>query len=369
MAARLGLLGPEGGAEGIDLAEGHGGGLVVELAGLRQVDLLLVEVVDLEQRGGSFAGGRREDGRVEQRESVGVEIVANGPDHLVANAQDGVLPPAAQPQVPVIHQEIDAVLFGRDRIRDRTPAPAGRSRGSPRPARSRPGARGSARILPVTMMEDSCVRSLIASNRALRQLALDGHALQDAGAVAQDGEGDLARSPQVIEPPGDDHGLASVLAGLVNRDPARRPRSGSSKALQFLEDPAHVLQRLGRPRILAQFQAAGVLIGARTQQFHRLAASRSSRPPTGRGTGESRSGPSLSWMCVDRMRSFMISKAAGTPSFMCAWPTSKHSTPGRGGSRSGTSSAAPRWRSGWGCSPGGPRRLAAARTRSAPRAR
>ena len=38
-------------------------------------------------------------------------------DDLVAHAQDGVLAPAAQPQVPVVHQEIDAVLFGRDRIR------------------------------------------------------------------------------------------------------------------------------------------------------------------------------------------------------------------------------------------------------------
>ena len=117
MPPGLRLLGPEGGAEGVDVAEGHGRGFVVELAGLRQVDLLVVEVVDLEQGGGALAGGGREDGRVEQRETVGVEVVADGADHLVADPQDGVLAPAAQPQVPVVHQEVDAVVLGRDGVR------------------------------------------------------------------------------------------------------------------------------------------------------------------------------------------------------------------------------------------------------------
>jgi hypothetical protein len=70
VAARLGFLGAEGGAEAVDLAERHGVGFVVELAGLRQIRLLVVEVVHFEQRGGAFAGGGREDRRIDQREAV-----------------------------------------------------------------------------------------------------------------------------------------------------------------------------------------------------------------------------------------------------------------------------------------------------------
>ena len=35
----------------------------------------------------------------------------------MAHADDGVLALAAQPQMPVVHQELDAVILGRDRIR------------------------------------------------------------------------------------------------------------------------------------------------------------------------------------------------------------------------------------------------------------
>ena len=70
VAAGLGFLGAEGGAEAVDLAEGHGVGFVVELAGLREVGFLVVEVVDFEKRRGAFAGGRREDGRIDEREAV-----------------------------------------------------------------------------------------------------------------------------------------------------------------------------------------------------------------------------------------------------------------------------------------------------------
>ena len=116
MAARLGFFGAEGGAEAVDLAERHGRGFVVELAGLRQVGLFVVEVIHFEKRGGAFAGRGGEDGRVDQGEAVGIEIVAHGLDDFVADADDGVLALAAQPEVAVIHQEIDAVLLGSDGV-------------------------------------------------------------------------------------------------------------------------------------------------------------------------------------------------------------------------------------------------------------
>src|ERR1017187_9053622 len=63
VTAGLGFLRAEGGAEAVDLAEGEGGGLNVELAGLGEVGGV-AEVVELEEGAGAFAGGGGEDGRV-----------------------------------------------------------------------------------------------------------------------------------------------------------------------------------------------------------------------------------------------------------------------------------------------------------------
>ena len=62
VAARLALLRAERRPEAVHALEGEDVGLVVQLAGLRQVRLLL-EVFHREQRGGAFGGGGREDGR------------------------------------------------------------------------------------------------------------------------------------------------------------------------------------------------------------------------------------------------------------------------------------------------------------------
>ena len=70
MAARLRFLGAESRAEAIHVSEGHSRGFVVELSGLSQVKLFLVEVIHLEKAGGALARGRREDWRVDQREAV-----------------------------------------------------------------------------------------------------------------------------------------------------------------------------------------------------------------------------------------------------------------------------------------------------------
>ena len=75
VAAGLGFLGAEGGAEAVDLAQGERGGFDVELAGLGEEGLGVAEVVELEERAGAFAGVGREDGRVGADEAVGVEVL------------------------------------------------------------------------------------------------------------------------------------------------------------------------------------------------------------------------------------------------------------------------------------------------------
>ena len=103
-------------AEAIDLAECHGIRFVVKLAGLRQIYFFIFEIIHFEKRRGPFASRRREDWRIHQHEAVRIEIIPNTLDHFVPHSYGRMLPPAAQPQVAMIHQKVDAVLFGRDRI-------------------------------------------------------------------------------------------------------------------------------------------------------------------------------------------------------------------------------------------------------------
>ena len=115
MAARLRLLGAEGGTEGVDFAESHRHGFAVELAALCQIGRL-AEVVDLEERAGAFDGVFGEDRRVHLDKPTLLKKSMDGHDDAVAHPHDGPLAAAAQPEVPVIHQKLDAVCFGRDRI-------------------------------------------------------------------------------------------------------------------------------------------------------------------------------------------------------------------------------------------------------------
>ena len=113
MAPRARFLGAEGRAEAVNLAEGGDVGLVVELAGLRE-EGRLAEVVNVEERGGLLAGGGRNDRRVHQQETLVIQPVAHGADNRGANSQNRPLAAGAHPQMAPVHQELNAVLLGRD---------------------------------------------------------------------------------------------------------------------------------------------------------------------------------------------------------------------------------------------------------------
>ena len=217
VAPRLGFLGAEGRSKAVDLAEGHGRGFVIELAGLRQVGLVVLEVVHLEQRGGSLARCRSENRGIHQGEAVRVEIVAHCFDYFVAHANDGVLALAAQPQVAVVHQKVGAMLLGRDRIRV-----AFRH------------ALHHFQVLQVHL--EAAGRALVGADLAsddnggflgqvldgleqfFRQGGLHGHALHQAVAVAKDRERDLSGAAQVVQPAGNLHAFAGVLGGFGDGD-------------------------------------------------------------------------------------------------------------------------------------------------------
>ena len=116
MAPGLGFFRPEGGAEAIDPAQGHGRGLQIELAALGEIGLAPVQVVGLEEAGGAFAGGGGEDGGVHQDEAPVMEKIPAGPADLVPDPEDGLLPGRPEPEVPAVHQEGHAVLLGGDGV-------------------------------------------------------------------------------------------------------------------------------------------------------------------------------------------------------------------------------------------------------------
>ena len=116
VAARLRFFGAKRGPERIDLAQRGGRGFHVELAGLREIGLLVVDVIHFEKRGGAFAGRGRENRRVGECVALRVHEIARGANRFGANAQDGRLARRANPQVALVEQEIDAVLFQLNRI-------------------------------------------------------------------------------------------------------------------------------------------------------------------------------------------------------------------------------------------------------------
>ena len=73
------------------------------------------EVLHRKQCARSLASRRRQDWRIGQRKALLVQEVARRLDNLRANPQDRRLPRCTDPQVPVLHQEVDTMLLQRDR--------------------------------------------------------------------------------------------------------------------------------------------------------------------------------------------------------------------------------------------------------------
>ena len=140
---------------------------------------------------------------------------ARGAHSFRANAQDRRLPRRANPQMPLVEQEIDAVLFELDRIRlgfrhALHDFDALTCNSYP------PGARGSAATFPVTMTLDSCVRPL-RGVECVGLLLQRNDALDDARAVAKNREEQLARFAQIVEPSAKGDFLPHMLADMFDR--------------------------------------------------------------------------------------------------------------------------------------------------------
>ena len=200
------FLGAERRTEDIYLAEGHGAGFPVQLAGLREIRLPQVEIVGLEERGRPLTGGGGENRCVEENESSRIEEFPDRPDHLVAYPQYRVCPAGAEPEVTTVHQKIDAVLLGSDGIVVRNMYDLEVAHVHLKAARG-------ALLLP----DPSCQgeRSLLGQliepgKHVLGDAPLHHHPLEVAGAVAEDRETYLAARALVIQPALDRDGFSLV---------------------------------------------------------------------------------------------------------------------------------------------------------------
>ena len=209
VAAGLGFFRAEGGAEAVDLAEGERGALDVELAALGE-EGLVAEVVHREERRGAFARGGREDRRIGEDEAVVVEIVAGGLDDLRADAQDGGLARRANPEMAMLHQEIDAVLLGRDGIG----LLLGHALHHFDVLDIELVAAGGALVGADAAGDDDAglLGEVLCGLPDFRRDGGLGHdALHGARAIAKDGEEQLAGGAHVVEPAVQDDGLAFML--------------------------------------------------------------------------------------------------------------------------------------------------------------
>ena len=115
MSARLGFFSSKRGTEAVHLPKGRARRLDIQLPRLSQ-ECGLTEVVGLEQRARGFANGAGEDGRIDANKIPLVEVIVYGLLDLVTNAQTRALEAGPKPEMAVIQEELDPVLFGLDRV-------------------------------------------------------------------------------------------------------------------------------------------------------------------------------------------------------------------------------------------------------------
>ena len=81
---------------------------------MRQVGFLLIDVIDFEKSGGSFARGRSEHGRVGEGVTLAVHEFAGGAHRLRANAENRGLARRSNPEMTVVQEKVDAMFFQLD---------------------------------------------------------------------------------------------------------------------------------------------------------------------------------------------------------------------------------------------------------------
>src|SRR5437667_8781482 len=113
MPTRFGFLSSERRAKAINFTKGSRGRLVVKLAGLSEVGFL-IKVSNLKKRSSPLASRRSKNGCIDQGKSAIIKESANRPNDFMPHFQDRMLSGRANPEMAIVHQKFDTVLFGGD---------------------------------------------------------------------------------------------------------------------------------------------------------------------------------------------------------------------------------------------------------------
>ena len=159
----------------------------------------------------SHADGR-EDGRVGQDEAAIVEEVADRVDDLVPHAQDGLLARRPDPEVPAVHQVVDAVLLRRDRVVVRL---GDHREAGPGQLETALGPRVGAH--PAGDDDGGLLGEVVGPGKQLlADVGLRHHDLDEAGPVPDDEEMDLAARAAVVQPAPEGDVLAVELGDVLD---------------------------------------------------------------------------------------------------------------------------------------------------------
>ncbi len=152
-----------------------------------------------------------EDGGVGADEAVLVEVFGRGAHDFGADAEDGGLAGGADPEVAVLHEEVDAVLLGGDGVG----VGLGDALDDFDVFDVELEAAGGALVGADFAGDDEAgfLGQAFEGGEDFRGDGFDvGYALDRAGAVAEDGEDELAGFAGVVEPSAEGDGLVFVLA-------------------------------------------------------------------------------------------------------------------------------------------------------------
>ena len=193
----LGFFRPKGRSETIDLPQGQGRRLQIQLAALGQIGLAVAEIVRFKQGGGPFAGGGGKDRRIHQDKPALPEKIPAGPDDFVPNPQDRLLPGAADPQMAVVQEKIHPMLLVGDGVFLGDGQRLHRTQIQFKPARSP----GFGPYQTRHRQRGLLGQSVKGGEVGLGNLPFHHHALHQAGPVPQDEKPHLAAGAFVIQPP------------------------------------------------------------------------------------------------------------------------------------------------------------------------
>ena len=115
VTAGFGFFSTECRSKTVDFTKSHCRRFAIQLSGLGQIGFAS-EIISGKKRCGPFRGIRCEDRCIDQDKIAGVEKFPGRADDFMTDTHNSMLACRTQPQVPVVHKEINAMLLFTDWI-------------------------------------------------------------------------------------------------------------------------------------------------------------------------------------------------------------------------------------------------------------